>query len=142
MDTTGSTLGMSIAVGMALFATTMFLGWMSNRYGWNPNILKWLVLPTIGFGITLGLNSGFQSVLCGSVDIAQIAKGSLAVLGAILLFLLLTLVSFIRAPIEGIVSAKFYNQWAGVVALSYYMFWAGMLGETVAGGLAQACPKP
>lgn len=141
MDTTGSTLGMSIAVGLALFATTMFLGWISNRYRWNANILKWLVLPTIGFGITLGLNSGFQSVLCGSVDFAQIAKGSLVVLGAMILFLLLTLVDFIRAPIEGVVSAQHYKQWAGIVALSYYMFWAGMLGETIAGGLAQACPK-
>lgn len=141
MDTKGSTIGMGFALGTALFATTMFLGWISTKYYWNANILKWLVLPTIGFGISLGLNSALQFATCGSVNPIQIAQGSLSILGAIFLFLFLTLASFVRSPIEAVVSPKYYNQWAGIVALSYYMFWAGMLGETFAGGFAQICPK-
>jgi hypothetical protein len=131
---------MSLAVGIALFATTIFLGWISNRYKWNADLLKWLVLPTIGFGTALGLNSGLQYAICGSLNFPQIAQGSLVVLGSIILFLLLTLVKFIRAPIEGIVPPQYYKQWGGLIALSYYMFWAGMIGETFAGGFAQSCP--
>jgi hypothetical protein len=140
MESTGSTLGMSFAVGLALFATTMLLGWLSKLYNFNANILKWLVLPTIGFGVALGLNSGLQYAICGSLNFPQIAQGSLVVLGSIILFLFLTLLSFIRAPIEGIVPPEYYKKWGGVIALAYYMFWAGMIGETFAGGFAQSCP--
>lgn len=140
MDTKGATIGMGFALGTALFATTMLLGWISNRYNWDANTLKWIVLPTIGYGIGMGLNSALQFTFCGSINPIQIAKGSLSILGAIVLFLILTLFSFIRSPIEAVVSPKYYSQWAGIVALSYYMFWAGMLGETVAAGAAQLCP--
>ena len=136
---TGSTVGLSLAVGMALATTALTAGWLCVRYGVNQNFLKWIVLPTVGYAITIAINSFVQQVSCGFVRIEQIALGSLPVLGAILLFLVLTMLSSIRYPVEQAIDGAYKAKWAGIFAIGFYMFWAGMFGEAFAGGLAQSC---
>jgi len=126
---------MSVAIGIALFTITLLIGHISMSYNINANILKWIVLPTVGYGITLGFNSFIQSVTCHSINISQIAMGSLSVPIAILLFLLLSLSSFIRSPVE----AAFKGSASMLYAIAFYMFWAGMFGESIASGFAQSC---
>jgi len=136
---TGTTVGLSLAVGMGLATTALTVGWVSLRYGINQNLLKWIVLPTVGYGIAVAINAFVQQVSCGFVRMEQIALGSLSVLGAILLFLVLTLLSSIRYPVEQAVDGAYKAQWAGIFAVAFYMFWAGMFGESFASGFAQSC---
>ena len=136
---TGSTVGLSLAVGMGLATTALTAGWLCVRYGLNQNFLKWIVLPTVGYAIAVAINSFVQQISCGFVRIEQIALGTLPVLGAVLLFLLLTLLSSIRYPIEQAIDGAYKAKWAGVFAVAFYMFWAGMFGEAFSGGLAQSC---
>ena len=134
-----TTLGVSLAVGLAMFGLVTILSWLSSIYGWNANLLKWFVLPVLAYGITLAINSLLQVMSCGTVNIQKIALGGLVVPGAILAGLVLTLAGIVRSPIQNAVPLAYRLQYGGVVALAYYMFWAGMFGEAFAGGFAQAC---
>lgn len=136
---TSTTLGVSLAIGLAMFGLVTILGWLSNTYGWNANLLKWFVLPILGYGITLAINSLLQVLSCGTVNMAKLATGGLVVPGAILAGLVLTLAGIVRSPIQNAVPLAYRLQYGGLVALAYYMFWAGMFGEAFAGGFAQAC---
>lgn len=132
-------LGLSFAMGAALFATTIILGWSSIQYNWNANFLKWLILPLIGYGVAIGINSATQYINCKKLNIEQIALSSTIVPIAIYSFLVLTLLSFIRKPIEMAVPASYQSQYGGIFAIAFYMFWAGMFGEGLGGGFSQAC---
>ena len=136
-----TTMGLSIAMGIVLFTITFLFGHLHMSYGIHADFLKWLVLPTVGYGIAVGLNAFIQSVTCGSVKIQQIAMGSLSIPIAILFFLILSLSSFIRSPVEIAVPSYFRAKYAGIFAVGFYMFWAGMFGESLASGLAQSCAK-
>jgi hypothetical protein len=134
-------LGLSFAMGMSLLAITLLLGWLSNTYSFSENILKWVILPVLGYGIALGLNSLNQYLTCKTILPGQIAIISVTVPIAIFGFLLLTLLPFIRMPIEMAVPTKYVAQYGGVIAVAFYMFWAGMFGEGIAGGFSQSCPS-
>ena len=140
MSTT-TTFWISIAIGTALFTITLLLGYLNITYNINANLLKWLLLPTLGYGITLGLNTFLQSTMCGKTNIQQIAMGSLTVPIAILLFLILSLSPFIRNPVESAISYPLRQKYGGLFAVGFYMFWAGMFGESIASGFAHSCPK-
>ncbi len=128
-------------MGMSLLAITLLLGWLSNTYSFSENILKWVILPVLGYGIALGLNSLNQYLTCKTILPGQIAIISVTVPIAIFGFLLLTLLPFIRMPIEMAVPTKYVAQYGGVIAVAFYMFWAGMFGEGIAGGFSQSCPS-
>ena len=130
-----TTLVMSLAIGFVLFTITLFIGYLSSTYNISANMLKWVLLPTVGYGITLGFNAFIQSVTCRSVNIKQIAMGSLSVPIAILIGLVFSLSSFIRSPVE----AAFVGNHAMLYAIAFYMFWAGMFGMSIASGFAQSC---
>jgi hypothetical protein len=118
---------------------TLFLSWLSINYSINENLLKWCLLPTLGYGFAIGFNSFLQYVSCGSVNPTQIALGSIPVIVSILLFLLLSLSGIVRAPIQSAVPLVLRLKYGGIVAITYYMFWAGMFGEAIAGGFSQSC---
>lgn len=140
MSTT-QTLGISFAMGLALFGITMLLGWMHITYGWNANVLKWLLLPTLGYTISFGMNALLQYSSCTSVKVGQIALASLPVGIAVITGLLLTLLPFIRSPITSILTGSTRTLYGGAYAIAFYMFWAGMFGEAIASGMAQSCGK-
>jgi hypothetical protein len=133
------TLGMSAAMGLSLIGVTFLLGWFHIQSKWNANILKWILLPTIGFSISLGLNSILQYTTCNTVKVNQILYGGLTVLGFILFGLFITMSSIIRKPIESIVPLHYMANYGGIFAIAFYMFWAGMFGEAIASGFAQSC---
>ena len=138
MSTT-TTLWTSVAVGTVLFTITILLGFINIQYDINANFLKWIVLPTVGYLITIGFNAFIQSTVCKSINIKQIAMGSLSVPITILIFLLLSLVPFIRSPIEEAVPYKLRDKYSVLFAIAFYMFWAGMFGESVASGFSMSC---
>lgn len=137
---TSATLWISVAVGVGLFTVALFIGYFNTIYSFNANLLNWLLLPTVGYLIALGLNSFIQSVYCGKVNIKQIAIGSVSVPIMILLFLLLCLSSWVRYPVETAVPLEYRAKYASLLAIGFYMFWAGMFGESAASGFAQSCP--
>ncbi len=141
MSSTSSTLWISMTVGVGLVTFTLLLGWMNIQYNINGNFLKWLILPTLGYGLAFILNTFIQRTTCGSTNLAQIAKGSITVPLAMFGFLLLTLLQRIRSPVEVSVPPELRARYGGIFAIAFYMFWAGMFGESVAAGLAQSCPK-
>jgi hypothetical protein len=132
-------LGLSFAMGAALFTITVLLGWFSIQYSWSANFLKWAVLPALGYTVALGINSATQYISCKSLKLEQIAITSSTIPIAIYLFLLLTLISFIRKPIEMAIPMSYKAQYGGLLAVAFYMFWAGMFGEGLAGGFSQNC---
>lgn len=140
MSTT-QTFGVSFALGLALFGLTMLLAWVSITYGWNANMLKWMLLPTLGYAFALGFNSLLQYTSCTTVKAGQIALASVPIGIAVVLGLLITLLPFIRSPIESIVSGPTRAMYGGAFAVAFYMFWAGMFGEAIASGMAQSCGK-
>ena len=136
---TAQTLGMSAAMGTSLIGITVLLGWLHVQSGWNDNMLKWILLPTLGFLVAFGLNSILQYTTCSTVKLKQVAYGSATVLIFIILGLFMTLVSFVRTPIESIVPLPYKASYGGIYAIAFYMFWAGMFGEAIASGFAQSC---
>ena len=138
---TSTTLAVSLAVGLALFGITVMLGWISSTYGVSANLLKWLFLPILSYVLTLGINAVIQATSCKTVDITKLASGALTIPVAVFLALLLTLIGFVRAPIESAVPVQYKLKYAGLFAIAFYVFWAGMFGEALAGGLAQACTQ-
>jgi hypothetical protein len=133
-------LGLSFAMGAALFTITVLLGWFSMQYSWSANLLKWLLLPALGYVVALGINSTIQYISCKTIKPGQIAIISSSIPIAIYAFLLLTLISFIRSPIEMAVPESYKAKYGGLFAIAFYMFWAGMFGEGLAGGFSQTCP--
>jgi len=140
--TTTQTLGMSLALGVSLFSLTILFGWLSRSYsGINFNLLKWLFLPTLGYGIALAINSALQYISCGTINISQLALGGIPVLISIVLFLLLSLLGFVQAPIAMALPLRYQPMYGTILAVAFYMFWAGMFGEAISGGFAQGCGK-
>jgi hypothetical protein len=135
-----TTFGLSFSMGAALVGLSLFLGWVAVTYKFNETAMKWLLLPTLGYGLAVALNSGVQNVFCNKTSIKQIATGGTVVPVAILIFLLLSTFGIVRAPVEQAVPLAYRIQYGQSMALAFYMFWAGMFGEALAGGFAQACP--
>jgi hypothetical protein len=135
----GTTLGISLAMGLSLAAMAMFIGWAAVQYGLSETMLKWALLPTLGYAIGIGLNLLVQQVSCGKVNYKQIAVGTTAIPLAILLFLLLSSAGIVRAPVVDAVPLAYKLQYGASFAVAFYMFWAGMFGEAISGGFAQSC---
>jgi hypothetical protein len=131
----------SLALGSMLLATTLLLAWLSTTSGYSENILKWGVLPVLGYVYTVVLNLSLQSFSCGKVNASQIAVTSLATPLFILIAAALTLLGFVRAPIASAVPLKMRLTYGGIVAVAFYMFWAGMFGEAYAGNTSMVCPN-
>jgi len=138
--TTTQTLGMSLALGVSLFSLTIFFGWLSRSYsGIHFHLLKWIFLPTLGYGIALGINCALQLISCGKTNISQIAIGGIPVLISIVGFLLISMIGFVRAPIASALPAQYQLAYGTILSVAFYMFWAGMFGEAISGGFAQGC---
>lgn len=140
--TTTQTLGISLALGISLVTLTVFFGWLSVSYhGINFNLLKWIFLPTLGYGIAIAINCALQYISCGTINISQLAIGSIPVLLSILGFLVLSLIGFVQAPIAIALPLRYQPMYGKILAVAFYMFWAGMFGEAISGGFAQGCGK-
>lgn len=133
------TLGMSAALGAILAAITIFLGWWSLKTSLPINILFWLGLPILGYGISMGINSIYQLSNCGKVNAIQLATGNLFIPLAILGFLGLTIFSLVRSPIESALTPQIRFTYGKTISIAFYMFWAGMFGEAIASGFALSC---
>jgi hypothetical protein len=130
---------MSVCIGISLFTLTFLLAYLHLNYNFSLGLLKWILLPTLGYCITFGFNSFIQSVSCGSINITQIALGSLPVPGFITIFLLLSLMSFVKSPVISAVPPNLRFNYGEIFAIAFYMFWAGMFGESISSGFAQSC---
>jgi hypothetical protein len=138
--TTTQTLGMSLALGVSLFSLTILFGWLSRIYGKiDFNFFKWIFLPTLGYGIALGINCALQYISCNSIKISQIAIGTIPVALSILVFLLISTLGIVQAPIQMALPIRYQPVYGTILAIAYYMFWAGMFGEAISGGFAQGC---
>jgi len=119
-----------------------FMGWLSNTYGWNPDLLKWVIFPVVSYLVAFGFNTLIQSITCRTVQFPNVALVSLFVPGFILFTFLLTLLSFVRSPIEIALPPSIRSQYGGMVAISFYVFWATMFGEAFSTGYMTDCPSP
>jgi hypothetical protein len=137
---TTQTLALSLGMAIIMVALVVVCNWAVNSAKVSGTLLQWIVLPALGYCIALGLNTSVQLISCGSIRIKQLAVGALSVPAAVLVFLLLTLIPFVRLPIAQILPQS-YRSMGDYLSLIFYMFWAGMFGEAMAGGLAQSCSK-
>lgn len=137
---TTQTFALSLGMGIIMVAIVVLLNWLIKYANISGTLIQWFALPTLAYGIALGLNVFVQSVSCDTIQIKQLAVGAVSVPAAVLGFLLISLLPFVRAPISQILPSSYRNN-GDYVALIFYMFWAGMFGEAMAGGLAQSCSK-
>ena len=135
----GITMGASLGIGLFLTAATIFLGWVGMTYNVNQQIIRWISLPLLGYGITLGFNAGIQRLTCKSINIKQIATASAFTPGLVLLGLLLTLSGFVRSSIEMAVPLASRITYGPIFAIAFYMFWAGMFGGALGMGFSLSC---
>ena len=87
----------------------------------------------------LGLNAILQYTTCSTLKFGQISIASIPILITIGIALGLTLIGFVRNPIESIFNQPTRALYGGAFAIAFYMFWAGMFGEAIASGMAQSC---
>jgi hypothetical protein len=132
-------VGFSIATSLCLSTIYFFLGWLSLKYNWSMFILQWAIFPVIAYCISFLMNLTAQIISCRKANIPQLFANSLIVPGFILLFFLLTLISFIRSPIEAVISPSSRPIYGPIFAVSFYVFWATMFGEALSVGAATAC---
>jgi hypothetical protein len=132
-------IGFSLATSVWLSTLYFFLGWLCLKYNWNIHIIQWAIFPVIAYGISLGMNSIAQVITCQKVSLPKLALTSLFVPGFILVAFLLTLVSFIRSPIEVVISPSSRPLYGSIFAISFYVFWATMFGEAISIGTATDC---
>jgi len=132
-------IGFSLATRVWLSTLYFFLGWLCLKYYWNIHILQWAIFPVIAYGISLGMNAIAQVITCNKVSMSPVALSSLFVPGFILVAFLLTLISFIRSPIEVVISPSSRAVYGPIFAISFYVFWATMFGEAISVGSATAC---
>jgi hypothetical protein len=137
---TTQTFALSLGMGIMMIVLVILCNLIVNQTKVSGTLLQWIALPALAYCIALGLNAIVQLVSCGSIRIKQLAVGAVSVPAAVLGFLVLSLIPFVRAPISQILPQK-YSEMSDYVALLFYMFWAGMFGEAMAGGLAQSCSK-
>ena len=135
---TTQTFALSLGMGIIMVALVILFNWFINYTNISGTFVQWIALPTFAYLVALGLNTFVQSISCGTIHITQLAVGTVSVPVAVLGFLLLALIPFVRAPIAQALPSK-YSAMGDYVALIFYMFWAGMFGEAMAGGLAQSC---
>lgn len=137
---TTQTFALSLGMGIIMVALVILFNWVIKYANISGTFVQWIALPTLAYFIALGLNAFVQSISCGAIQIKQLAVGAVSVPAAVLGFLVLTLIPFVRAPISQILPPS-YRGMGDYMALGFYMFWAGMFGEAMAGGLAQSCSK-
>lgn len=135
------TLGISLGASLCLSCMIFFMGWLSDTHGWNPNLLKWAIFPIISYLVAFGFNTLTQVVSCHTVQLPKVALVSLFVPGFILVAFLLTLLPFVRSPIEIALPPSIRSQYGGMVALFFYVFWATMFGEAFSTGYMTDCPS-
>jgi hypothetical protein len=133
------TFSASIAVAIGLVTAVFLMGWLKDQYAMNIHFLKWLVLPLIGFGLALGVNSIINYITCKKVNISQISYSSIFVLVSVLIFIGLSGIGFLQSPILSAVPQYLHPSYGTVLVLAFYMFWAAMFGEGIASGFAQGC---
>ena len=132
-------VGFSIGTSLILSILYFFLGWLSVNYNWNMYILQWAIFPVIAYGVSFGMNIAAQTIACQQTDILPLFYTALIVPGFILISFLLTLVRFIRSPIEIVISPSSRAVYGPIFAISFYIFWATMFGEAISVGSATAC---
>jgi hypothetical protein len=133
------TLSSSLAIGIALISIVFLMGWLKDQYALNINFLKWLALPLIAYGFSLGINSTINYITCKKLNISQVSYSSLFVPFSVLLFLLLSNIGFLQSPILAAVPQYYHAKYGYIFILAFYMFWAAMFGEALASGFAQGC---
>ena len=136
-----TSLGISLGASLCLSCMIFFMGWLSNTYGWNPDLIKWVIFPVVSYLVAFGFNTLTQVVTCHTVQLQKVALVSLFVPGFILFAFLLTLLSFVRSPIEIALPLSARDQYGGMVALAFYTFWATMFGEAFSTGYMTDCPS-
>ena len=132
-------LGFSIATSLSLGTLFFFIGWLSLKYNWNLNILQWTLFPVLAYIISFCLNGFAQLTSCSKIDAPTLAKLSLFIPRFILIAFVLCLSSFIRSPIEVVISPSSRAVYGPIFAVSFYVFWATMFGEALSIGIATAC---
>ena len=80
-----------------------------------------------------------QAIVCKTVEMKQIALISLMIPGAVLISLLLTLLQFVRSPIEVAIPIAQRNAYGSTFAIAFYSFWASMFGNALGSNFITAC---
>ena len=131
--------GMSIIIGILLFSLTILFGWISNQYQVSFSLLKWILLPTLAFVFSSILNGSLQYITCKSLNIQQILISSSTIILAVIAFLFISSLGFMRSAIDKILPLSVRVSFGTFFAVAFYMFWAGMFGEAFASGFVQSC---
>ena len=100
-----------------------------------------LFLPILSYGISLGLNSFNQYIVCRKIKASQIALVSLLGPAFTFIFSLLAyLLPILRSPVESILPISSDSDMKYALGFSFYLLWAGIYAQNISSGMVQSCP--
>ena len=136
---TGEIIAFSFAEGLLLFLATSLVGLFASQASQHTDVFVWMFLPVFGYVSTFGLLSGLNYSNCKSVNVPLVARASLFTVAAVIVFLLLSKLSFFQGFIIPALPYTLQESVGPTVAVAFYMFWAGMYGGAIGSGFASSC---
>jgi|LauGreDrversion4_2_1035121.scaffolds.fasta_scaffold34905_1 hypothetical protein len=124
-----------------LYGLALTLGVCMAVTGFLVTDYKFIILPLLGFGLSLGFNVLTQYSVCSRVKISQtITLANFALVGTLLALTLQRYIGALSSPIRSLFPRQpdeFINQFSA----AFYLFWAGAYAHIAAGGFLQTCPS-
>lgn len=143
--------GSTIAIGIlaALVVIMLYSYQKEISAGFIPfNLIIWIILPLLFAIFAFGLNSLGQFIACNRVNLKNSGLSVLPVLGFLYGALLVSHISYMRAPIASLfvqlpnvtlLDAERARPVIKGISIGYYVFFGILFGQIFSSGLSQAC---
>jgi hypothetical protein len=138
----GIRIALSLLVGLS--CGIFILLWDGNHMSHGPApawLGAYVLLPLVAVITSFASNSLIQYLNCGQVQWKkQLGAASIAPVPIIVVFILISYITSLRWPIEGLAQSSTPEFQKGLSS-GYYGFWLGMYIQNFLGGTAQICPN-
>ncbi len=128
-------VGYGFIFGILLAISAFLLGWAMN----NTSLMVYWLLPIIAYILSLMILSIYHKISCNKFHIETVAKSAVAPAVSTTIFVLLSMLGFIRSIVKNVLPVDLQNSFGDALAMSFYMFWAGMMGGQIGLGMASVC---
>ncbi len=128
-------VGYGFIFGLLFAILAFLLGWYMN----NTSLSIYWVLPFLTYAFSAIIISIYHKLSCKTFDFGTVAKSSAVPSISVVIFLLLSMIGFIRSIVKNVLPVNLQNSFGDALAVSFYMFWAGIMGGQIGLGMASAC---
>lgn len=137
----GLTLGAAISITSIVLLLLYFIPQIQGIPIYLISLIKWTIVPGLGYCIALGFNALMQNINCNNVNIGQIALLSTFTPIAILIALLITkFMPFLLYPIKAAAPQLSSDVIEGI-SVAFVTFWGSLYSQIVSSTFAATCSK-